>query len=710
MKLSVFMLIRAGNGGLGGSGPNYESPHGRTGKPGSNGAFSAHRLGFDGRITDLDVDRVFAFPEQCQMLLDKADRLYFTNRTSEIVEATALYSTIIRRLSFVPGILATKSEPPLLKAYKSIDALYEPISSLTVSSLTQLDFIRVQALNRSNRISLGEDMFGHANSWAPRLSVNFYSDSVNNQLKFLQNLEDAQAEYNEALSKQSDASNALNALRLSNKQAEDASKERIDLYTRPSGGLDECSQKIRSFIPLMEKNRQSIKAAIARVQWDIENEINLDPQTLLDAFATFAEEPSAFSIASAVAKATLDTYDAMSTIEDNQGQKYEKSWVISELGTCGDTLQSLHEAVKARKDGAFDLTDPGALKLITTSVNIKTLVSKFKDAIPNADKEEMSNALDRYIEVVIERNDAIVAYNSVLQLLAEALSDQTYYHKAIDEIGEKLLKIDQTLPAIYYWISRVINSVRLDVMQRLNYEARAITFWGLSRSTSFTEPGPLLGYLDLARNQNELEKKFEDCVSNFSHSLWSIWPKETSDQGLYYQLSDAELEALKQPNPDSDGSKFYEVFVSFSETSPLFFNMANIRLSQFRVWIIGATCDKNQGGKQMLTIDIQHMGKEKVISPASTIFSFDHDAAAFQFKYDATDIKDIHDCQWKRVFSTESIEQDFSGGEVSKNTYAPLGPLVVWRVVVRENGNPGLSLKRISKAYLEFCGRSMSFL
>src|ERR1700723_3388319 len=88
------------------------------------------------------------------------------------------------------------------------------------------------------------------------------------------------------------------------------------------------------------------------------------------------------------------------------------------------------------------------------------------------------------------------------------------------------------------------NILQLDVMQRLNYEGHAISFWGLQGTISFVEAGPLRGHVDLVLNQKKLDDKFEECLQSFASSAWVVWPSNTDSAGLRYKLTDQEKKML----------------------------------------------------------------------------------------------------------------------------------------------------------------------
>ncbi|RMZ41989.1 hypothetical protein CA14_010669 [Aspergillus flavus] len=86
IKRSVVAMTNntnAGVGAVGGINSNYPpAPSGNTGKDGqADGARTAENLPFDGTEKDAAFSQAYAFLDQCQMLLSKADKSFFANTT-----------------------------------------------------------------------------------------------------------------------------------------------------------------------------------------------------------------------------------------------------------------------------------------------------------------------------------------------------------------------------------------------------------------------------------------------------------------------------------------------------------------------------------------------------------------------------------------------------------------------------------------------------
>lgn len=650
------------------------------------------------------------------MVLNKADRLFFTNSDdSDTMDAARLYTRLTERLAFVPALIESQKQPqqsetpevPLETAYTNVEVNLQ----LTISPLTQLQSIYSQAKNRLNCISLGEDMFGHSVNWAPRLSYSFYQGEVNELLTFLQQVETTTNDYCTALQNSSSAAAAIEQSISNSQQSEQNAKDKIQVIGGPNGLLATSDAKINLLTPVLAAKRAAIETSMAIVEYDIQNKLNFDMDTILNAFASLAMAPSK---ASAAAQAANVAYKTWTTVDNDQGVPVNKDYIISQLTTCGSDLASLNEAFTTNQDGTIDVDDPGSLKIIATVDDIEQLVAEYKSAIPSDHSAMLDAALDDYMNTISQRNTSVLNYNAAVQLLNEAIKDFYYYQSQNASLGQKALQIDPNLPTIYFWLQQMQNSLQMDIMQRLNYGARALSFWGLDDTSAFTTPGPLQGYTDLKNNQKDLSERFEQCVESFSSSLWSVWPAQTNELGLLYQLTPDELSTLLQGQLDPDEqTSSYGVFLTFTpDDSPsVFAAMANVRLSQVRFWLIGAAVQPQSNlNRELLTVEIEHLGQETLVAPSGQSFNFNHDAVNLQFIYDTASVSSIQDCGPSIVFSTEEIEQDYTGGQPTQSSIAPLGPFTTWRVQIKETENFGLDLSKVTEGYMEFCGRNMPFI
>lgn len=704
------MMNTLGNKGRGG--PSGSAiPPGNPGTDGVDGTIFAKNLSMDGNVSDLDTPMAFAFPEQCRMLLNKADNLYFSNDMTTWTDAASYYQRLARRLAFVPAMVddiqksrsgsGTTQLSPLSQAYQQL----EYTNQLTMSALSQLQNVYGMATKKLSRMAIGQDMFGHDPTWAPRLSINSYKERVESMLPLLQDIETQTEKYQQAVAAATDMTASVNQGLSSTRSAKAQADARIQLLTDDNGPMQMAAYQIVLYTPLLKDKRQEIQKAIAVVASDIQEKITFHPQDIIDALGMIAFCPTApIAAVQGVIQGAGVAYKAWTNLTDSSGQSVNKDYVISQLATCGSTLDSLSEAYSTRDDGTLAVDDPGAMKIMASEDDITSLLDRFKSSIPDSDASALRQDLDDYMDLVNSRNAAVLQYNSALQMLQEAQLDSSYAAARMQVLGQAGLKIDPNLPAIAFWLTKMRDDLRLDIMQRLNYQDRAISYWGLVPPSTYGAPGPLRDYDALSLDQETLSNSFKTALGIYADNIWSTWPVPGPNaSGLFYQLTPGEVSALTR-----NGS----VIVRIAPDNAVFAGRSNVRLSQVRIWVVGASVSATDArGRQPLMIDVTQQGRETILSHTRKTFEFTHDAVDIQFTYDSKGVKSFADCTSDRIFNTEVIQGDFSGGgqQVGTNTMAGIGPFAAWRIQIRAIENPGLAFAPGTVVYVEFWGGSGSF-
>ena len=280
-----------GTGGVGGSAGGPPIYNGARGKVGIQGAFTFQELVFDGDSDDLDVTMAFAFPDQCQMLLNIANALFFQNTPLSIQSASQLYRRLLRRLSISPSLQTQSSvspPPPKTGLAKSYELL-EFVWNITISANDQLNSVYSQAQSFSNQIVSGNDMFGHDAEWVPRLNGTYYTDELGEILTTLQSVEEA---YNAADEAQASTHDNNKSRQSTPAAVVTNAQDRIRLLTDDNGPLTCSADIVAQYTPLLKDKVQEVQANVLQVAADIQSSLNLDPQTIISALATLAIAPS----------------------------------------------------------------------------------------------------------------------------------------------------------------------------------------------------------------------------------------------------------------------------------------------------------------------------------------------------------------------------------------------------------------------------------
>jgi hypothetical protein len=186
----------AGTHGNGGSNSNWEwncRLDTINGKDGIAGQTRVAYLTLDPEVGNPNCDVVYAFPEQCDMLLARAERLFCSNDKTSRQSAMAIYAQLRRRLSFLPNLWAevTKSPPTESSALRTAYEKLEKESELTMGGIATLKTILNIVQFRMDALMLGSDMFGNAANWVPRLSPGYYSQQADKLLGKVKEVEAA---------------------------------------------------------------------------------------------------------------------------------------------------------------------------------------------------------------------------------------------------------------------------------------------------------------------------------------------------------------------------------------------------------------------------------------------------------------------------------------------------------------------------------------
>ncbi|KAJ9105055.1 hypothetical protein QFC19_003687 [Naganishia cerealis] len=711
--------VTGGIEGQPGSG-DVNVPNGKSGVAGNPGTIDVSLLTFQGDPCDLQtMKHALAQPDQAQMILTKADNLYFTGTLENNATAAKYYQRLSDRLAFVPALVAATASTSCAIAYNDMEFDDKGNSNLTVNALNQLQNIHSRALANLGQIILGQDMFGHALSWTPRLSYTFYDERATKLITSLQTVEKAYKSYYTDLQNKTEASTSLDDGLAAAQQGEDQANAQITLITDPNGPLDMYDSQIAAFTPLLKAKRTEVSDYIKTIIHLInEKSFSFDPSTWINCLSTIAMAPTEFNAAVSVFQAG---YSSMNQITALDGTKVDRTYVVSQLEQCDGTLESLQEAYTNRSDGSAEVDDPGAAKIIMLQSQLDSLLDKFQSAISGDIHDKVEQLMKDYVALIKQRNDAVIALNSTLQILYKTRQDQKYYHQQHSAIGQKKNQIDPTLPAVCYWLKKSCTDMALLVLQTLNYGAHAIQFWGPLPLMAFDTSGGLPSSVQLISFQTALETRFSDALEAFGSRIPSTWPP-ARQLGVCYRLTDGELVALTTATNTTEGDSIYSVVLrqlvapTSSSQAPEnpFAGRANVRITQVRLWLPGATLDATFGGSRPLLCKITHLGDETIVDSTNNNFKFVHDRLDISWGYDTTGIMCLRDCVGASGQLTEKILEGTyngnAGGTVpGPDIYAPVGPFATWQITIRSGYNPGLDLSKVEEAYLEFWGSHAPF-
>ncbi|KAK0709898.1 hypothetical protein B0T26DRAFT_653111, partial [Lasiosphaeria miniovina] len=705
-------MILPGPGGVGGPGFGPKPHGGARGQEGGQGTLAARELVFDGRASDLDVVMPFAFPDQCQMLLNKANALFFQNSPTSKQDASTLYKRLLKRLSFWPTIAAAQdatSPPPESNLEQAYDTLEYGLK-VTVSALDQLQSVYDQAKSFNNQIMSGNDMFGHDALWVPRLNYSYYTAEIETCLSTLKTVEAAYANALAVRASMTDIASGQSAAAAGVQRAQ----YRIQLLTDDNGPLTTSADTIARYTPLLKDKVKECEDNLAVVEADIQASINLDPMNIISSLSMVAMGPS---VPLALVEGASIAYNADTTVKDSSGASVNKDYVISELKTAGSSLSDLSTGFSTRQDQTIEADDPGGLKMIAAEDQITSLYNEFKSVIPAGDGDALTKSLADLQSVATTRNNAVISYNSAVELLHQAETDEAYYGKQQQAYGDQAAKaMNPNLPAVLLWLRRTQDSYQLETMRLMNYANRAIAYWGLTSPAEFAAPGPLQGSQSLSISKTSLDQAAESAITSFAGSAPGHFPV-AGRQGPLYKLDYGQLATLTEPLTSPDGAVYYSVTIALdvgasdgSADLPLFAGRANIRLDLARLWLVGASVSADQTGAKPVSVVLTQLGSETMENDRRATFNFRHDAVTIPFQFDSAAVNSLADCTADKVLETQFLANYYVGqGNPAETAIAAIGPWSTWTFEVRESENKDLDMSNLSEAYIEFGGYCSPF-
>ncbi|KAH6689664.1 hypothetical protein F5X68DRAFT_230280 [Plectosphaerella plurivora] len=695
-------------GGKGGRGGNGTTPADMAGKPGVNGKESTAEtkiVSLVGRQTDCEIDQAIVSPEQCQMILDEADGFYFTNNVLSMPEAMSRYVKLKKRLLFLDVLpkddAATKT--PLGKALSRLDSQYK----LSYEVISQLRTIYDTVKRRLACILLKQDMWGHSDTWVPRLSLAYYGDRVTKMIEGFQELEKTFVAYGEAEQKETFTQVEVTAAKKANDAMGRAAKDKMESIMDEGGERDLATIQIHNSGVSMADAGTVLAEALKEFAAEIRSCFSVSADTLLDALSTLSLAPEGFA---AVVQAAGVWYKSSSKIEDAQGNLVKKEYIISQIKSCGGSIDSLAREYEKLEPENLKVDDPGYAKIITNAADLEKIVKNFEERISSA--EHVKTALTAFLKAATERNAAVITYNALIQTyfrldgIVKSSKDES------QKLGEQLLFLDKSLPAIYFWLKRLKQQNHFEILGELNNQARALCFWApkVVGSVIFDAPSVKQGTEELLKQQEKLISEFERAYETIRSGAWQSWPGDPTFQkeGISVPLSPRILKDLR------NGGDNHEVLLSITPEAHFEFgNMANVRLTQVRVWLRGATVSPVGSGSRTqwpLHVELTHWGYETIHDSNGKACQFQHATVNLHFKYETTlfNPEGLID-QPNIVYEHQDLDYDYGGGaQPGANIKPPFGPFGDWTIRVPKAMNPGLYLDNVTEGWIEFCGRNQA--
>ncbi|KAM0075234.1 hypothetical protein ACKRZS_012688 [Fusarium odoratissimum] len=693
---------------------------------------------------DLSSPVAYVHPDQCQMLLDMANRKYLaascrtaSKNPGRFDEARQLYERIFDRLSFVPLLqddLDSQDPQPLTKAYAQMQAAH-----LCLDPISDLAQIRLQAGLYLCAISHGKDMFGHGGDkdegarWVPRLTYTQYSSAIVSSIPKLNELATSIAaqegqqqdiEYNKKLAITS-VQAQINIL-----------QQQIQLATSPTGPLKSAGSQIQQYTPPLKAMRLSIQNQVTTLTDEINSSWNFNPTDIINGITQLLSNPDPFAIGMGIFSGL---YNSFTSVQADDGGDVNKLYVVKQFASAGDDLGKLNEAVNMTASGTLSVDDPGAAKLLADEKTLNDLIDKFASALDPNKVKDIHSTLHQFASLAKRRNAAVLKYNTTAIMLVKALQSLKYLTHKIGVLSSQNIMSDTHRGSLLLLQFKTFNDMCATAYELMYEAAGSMQFWKLDSNAQVDPPLPSGGFDSgntVERIQSYVEglsNSFSSWLSYYSENPGLIFPNPSSPPGqtaggITWFLSQDQVSELQnhkvQDLSSSTDEQEYQVMFALPAPTPRstdasdssdynpFTGYANVRLDQVLVWLFGATVKPDQDTQQCrLSLEISHLGDDSIVKDdGRTTLKFMHSATHLKFVYDPTNVTSWAAAQKTSPIVVQNLDSGGEGaGRDSARTerqlsVAPIGPFATWMLTVRERENNGLDLSKLTGVCLEFWG------
>ncbi|MFP3637868.1 hypothetical protein [Paraburkholderia sp. SIMBA_054] len=631
---------------------------------------------------------LIAHPEQCAMLLQKAETLYFALDPSDRDGVMTVAGLLDRLVDRTRPIAEAGAADEVVRAYGAAATTQTLQSASVVSSFREI-YCRASALRQ--QLSSGLNYLGRGGDYAPLASASSYIRSFNEQVDWFSELEAAYDGYFESLSK-----NAADTVYL--RAALSSATQTMQDALADAGDLRKAAGSILNSILLFEQPitelRGKVDDAVERFKDELHRVFDFDMEQLLTAVGTVAFAPeSGWMWATQIAQLG---YKFDTKVTGSDGTAISKKYLVRQVDSIEGSIKSLLEGYSTAADGTLTPDDAGAALLLANQSALEQSLDQVYEKIPT-EVNAVKDALRAYVDEVLRRNGLILDYNAAVLTMTQRTALAGGIQAKMVEINQQLVDTrDPSLGTMSVFVSSLFHQSRQQIMKSLIALNQAYRFYALDDFD---------GVMHLLRGTTELRTaalrsaqiaisdRTVEAINRLGH-LPQRYPSDPGQPGLMVHLSGAQTKQLAQQNrvlvriPVADKT-------TSSELNP-FARFADVRLLKARCWVDGAG---SENPAAEVHIELTHTGKESIVSTSGDVYGFSHDPVSLLFSYNL---------QTKVVREDGDIvfrQPDAPGG----GTFALFGPFTWWQIQIDPKVNVGLSLDNVSGVRLEFHFANYSF-
>ena len=666
--------------------------NGENGKKGKPGEYKVEVIDSDGLFNLSAVaPYCFAHPDQCQMLLNKAQLLYAQASPTEEDENLHLAMNILLRLrQRLTPFVDTASIAQLTELYSEYENLLG-----TIDCIPQFQRIYDQSAALLNQLESGNDFFNNSFNYVPLGSFDFYHTQLQAQLISFEKIETDYVAFFNAERSDEERMEAVKRTRTKLMSTSDSAQGELEQI---QSQLYVSAKQISAFAPLIRDAQKELEKKFNIFEDALKSKNLFSLKTLIEPFKLIVSTPKGpFKWGKAIVGYGLKVNKEFKTIKDDGGKVVEKKYLLKELDYIHDEVKDLDEFenfLAQKNDGLIELPDEEAEKLVFEKEKLESLLKSFYKQFTN-ELDEVKLAFENYIDIILSRNNQVLNYNS---LVLSAAQRMLFIQQAQDEMGklddEALRNYQPNLPIVTSFMSTLYRTMLNQTMHLLYLVERSYQYWSLSSYSPVNNmlrqnPVSHISSTLLTSVYTTLNEAYRQSMESFGVDA-QAFPALNTQAGVKMSLSKGQLDDLRRNHSVLLSVK--EVMKEDNLLENPFASMANIRLSKIRFWAKGLNIKDATVNRVVFTLT-QMSRPEIVVSQDNNVLQFTHEVKKINFAYNPEDMEIFQDGLMNR--------------ENYQSNYAPVGPFSHWLISLE---HPDLyDLETLEEANIEFHGTSYAF-
>jgi hypothetical protein len=692
---------------LGSGGPSVDD------KRGMNGREGYKKLEMKGSVKTLQLSigesqldfALPVHPAQCAMLLNTVKLKYMLLNTNyqaeggfdlfqqEVLDIRTLLHRLVDRTKAFADLPKDSGLYKLYAEHEQDIGAHDSVSSLT-SIYNQS---RAHLYNLEHSL----DFFGQPNSYVPILQMKDLQTELEKMLGIFSTVENQYIEYLRNLKDQKLSVDLIKSLRKNLKDRQGTIKNDIDFLI---DNLRQTGSSIDPYTEILESHRARVTNLLTSFRNDIPK-FDFDISNLLDAASMIAFAPDN-PLMWGTQGAKIE-YQGFTEIKNDQGIPVNRNYLIRQVENVDADLKTISEEYKVSDDGAIALADPGARKLLVDQATLSSQLDSFYNKFPGT-VEDLKNAIQQYVSLVIERNNIVVKYNAVLGMLQGKYQEQKDNANKLASLTDQFLdQVNPDLPSLTAFALESYNAVQNDVVYLMNLASRVHRLWTLENQNLCTirdgsgNPPVQLNFNTL----NDVYEKFyiTNIISAIKGQPIMTGAFTASNTTASYAFS----------CDDYFGDLRYGVIFSLEpqlqgQPGP-FGEMSAVRISEVRVYLKDAKLYQGHEHEDIV-IDITHGQNDTFITHNNMQVTFSYDRSKnMPFHYHVPTTESFNEIPI--TTSKISADADFRIPSIEDDSekYAVISPFTDWTVTVDAGVNPNLDYESITGVIFEFYGFSSGF-